>query len=102
MLDNARRINDRKRAYRFIKTEICKGVSGVPLDPTDTVLADVVGGTFGLKGALLGLREGMLDPSAKLVSAFKDLMGTQIPASTINSYLTVPFKPIREDRGYSP
>ena len=99
MLDNAQRINDRKRAYRFIRTEICKRVSGIPLDPTDTVLADVLGGTFGLKGALLGLREGTLDPSSKLVNAFKDSMQPLMSESTIDSYLVDPFKTIREDRG---
>jgi hypothetical protein len=92
MLDNAQRINDRKRAYRFIKREICNRVPRVPLDPTDTVLADVLGGTFGLKDALHGLREGMFDPSPKLVNAFKDLMKPLMQESTIDSYLVDPFR----------
>jgi hypothetical protein len=87
------RIGDRKKAYGYIRAVVINRVNFVRSSPivSDVDLADVLGGTFGLKDDLKSLREGKSDPSQRLIKAFKDLVGPIVHEDEIDSYLVTPF-----------
>lgn len=89
-MENASHIAKRKAAYKYIKDV----VNRIPQPSVDeiTELADVLGGTFGLKDDLRALREGILDLTEQLVKAFKDFVGPTVPEFDIVSNLIEPFK----------
>ena len=84
-------VESRKAAYAWVKK-----LFGIPEPVQDeiTVLADALGGQFGLKDNLSGLRDGTLNPSAQLIDALKNksMIGKQIPQKDIEVNLIVPFK----------
>lgn len=90
-MENEIRIKRRRVAYEYIKHV----VNRIPQPSVDeiTELADVLGGTFGLKDDLRGLREGRLDPTARLVKVFKDFVGPIVADFEISAELIEPFKP---------
>ncbi len=88
---NEERINKRKEAYRYIKRTI-----GVRVDSPAgevTKLADRISGEFGIKDDLKRLREGISDPSERLIKAFKfkSFEGELLPESEIDAFLVDPF-----------
>lgn len=85
------REENRKRAYDFIRRETEANIPGVSPNSSDTVLADKLGGTFGLKDDLISLKEGKSDPSPRLIKAFKELMGPLILETQIDNILVKPF-----------
>lgn len=89
METNKVRISNRKKAYDYIKKAVNSKIRSVT---SDTDLADVLGGQFGLKDSLKSLREGKSDPSPRLIVAFKELFGPTISKGEVNSYLVEPFK----------
>lgn len=84
-------VESRKAAYGWIKK-----LFGIPESVQDeiTELADALGGQFGLKDNLRGLRDGTSNPSPQLIDALKNksMIGKQIPQEAIEASLIVPFK----------
>lgn len=90
-MENEMRIEKRRAAYKYIK-DVANRIPQPSVDEI-TELADVLGGKFGLKDALRGLREGTLDPTEQLVKAFKDFVGPTVSGFEISANLIEPFKP---------
>ena len=90
-MENTSHIAKRKAAYRYIKCV----VNRIPQPSVDeiTELADVLGGVYGLKDALKGLREEILDPTDQLIKALSDFVGPTVSDSEISAKLIDPFKP---------
>lgn len=90
-MQERKRVKSRKAAYRWIKS-----LFGIPESVQDeiTVLADALGGQFGLKDNLRALRDGIADPSPQLIDALKNksMIGPQIPQKDIEANLLDPFK----------
>ena len=88
---NEERINKRKEAYRYIKRTI--GVKADSPEDEVTRLADRISGEFGIKDDLKQLREGISDPSERLIKAFKckTFIGRWLPESATDAYLVDPF-----------
>ena len=84
-------VDRRKAAYGWLKS-----LFGIPESVQDevTALADALGGQFGLKDSLRGLRDGTSNPSSQLIAALKEksMIGEQIPQETIEANLIDPFK----------
>jgi len=93
MEPNEVRIRNRERAYKYIRTVVNNRVS--PSKDisiiSDTDLADVLDGIFGLKDDLRLLRAGKSDPSRRLIEAFRNFVGPTVPEFEIDSYLVTPF-----------
>ncbi len=88
---NEERINKRKKAYGLIKRTI--GVKADSPEDEVTKLADRISGKFGIKDDLRELREGISDPSERLIKAFKyeSFIGKWLAESEINAFLIDPF-----------
>lgn len=90
-MQERKRVESRKAAYGWIKS-----LFGIPESVQDeiTVLADALGGQFGLKDNLRALRDGTSDPSSQLIDALKNksMIGKQIPQEAIEANLLDPFK----------
>jgi hypothetical protein len=88
---NEGRINKRKKAYGLIKRTI--GVKADSPEDEVTRLADRISGELGIKNDLKQLREGISDPSERLIKAFrfKSFIGGLLPESEIDAYLVDPF-----------
>jgi hypothetical protein len=88
---NEGRINKRKKAYGLIKRTI--GVKADSPEDEVTRLADRISGELGIKNDLKQLREGISDPSERLIKAFrfKSFAGGLLPESEIDAYLVDPF-----------
>ncbi len=86
---NEERINKRKKAYELIKRTI--GVKADSPEDEVTRLADRISGEFGIKDDLKQLREGISDPSERLIKAFKckSFIGKWLPESEIDALLTL-------------
>lgn len=81
----------RKDAYAYIKSMILSR-RHVPANAPDVQLADALGGTIELTDSLRLLKEGIHNPTKRLVEAFKREFKSEIPESTIDSHLVDPFK----------
>ncbi len=81
-----KRKRQRKRAYHYI-VEATKG-TGVPLIDSDERLADVFDISL---DEIKSLKEGLSDPSTKLVHEFKKWHGLMIYEHEVDSYLVTPF-----------
>jgi len=92
MEGNRERIKNRKKAYQYMRKGV--GVKGKSPEDEVTKLADAISGEFGLKNDLKRLREGISDPTEKLIKAFKfkSFVGGLIPESEIDFHLVNPFK----------
>ena len=88
---NKERINKRKKAYRYIKRTI--GVKADSPEDEVTKLANRISGEFGIKDDLKQIREGISDPSERLIKAFKykTFIGRWLAGSEIDAYLVDPF-----------
>ncbi len=88
---NEERINKRKKAYGYIKRTF--GVKADSPEDEVTRLADRISGEFGIKDDLKQLREGISDPSERLIKAFrfKSFIGGLLPESEIDAFLIDPF-----------
>ena len=82
----------RKEAYKYIKNTLHQPPWHIPLDIPDAQLADVLGGTIELTDSLRLLREGKHNPTNRLVTAFKNLVGDFEAEAEIDSHLITPFK----------
>jgi len=81
------RHESRKRAYDYIVGQAKKVDWDPPID-SDERLADV----FDIPiSDLNSLKEGMCDPSQKLIAEFKKLFGPNIHQGDVDSYLITPF-----------
>lgn len=93
---NRNLVENRKLAFVWLKK-----IFGIPESLADeiTALADALGGQFGLKDALRGLRDGTLNPTEQLIDAVKNksFIGDFIPEADIQANLINPFKP--EEQG---
>lgn len=89
-MNNNAIIEKRKSAYRYIRDVVDR----VPKSSPDeiTALANVLGGKFGLKEALKGLRDGTQDPTVQLINAIKDFLGPTVSDSEISAVMINPFK----------
>ena len=77
----------RKKAYHYIVEQVKKVNWATPID-SDERLADV----FHIPiSDLNSLKEGLSDPSPKLVVAFKELFGPIIHEDEVDSRLVTPF-----------
>jgi len=81
----------RKQAYEYIKNTLHQPPWHIPLNISDTQLADKLGGTIALADSLRLLREGKHNPTNRLIIAFKNLVGEFKTESEINSHLIDPF-----------
>ena len=84
--------NDRQRAYEFIKREIVS-LKGSIRQGVDEIVAlqAALGGKLELGDVLRGLKDGILDPTPKLIEAFKSLVGPKVDESQIYDVLIRPF-----------
>ncbi len=77
----------RKRAYDYIVRQAKKVNWDPPID-SDERLADV----FDIPiSELNSLKQGLSDPSPKLVAEFKKLFGPTVHEGEVDSYLITPF-----------
>lgn len=82
--------DSRKRAYYYILEQARKVNWDLPIDSGER-LADV----FDIPiSELNSLKEGLSDPSPKLIAEFKKLLGPTIHEDEVDSYLVTPFLPI--------
>lgn len=81
------RYESRKRAYHYV-IEQAKKVNWDPPINSDERLADVFDISL---DELKSLKEGLSDPSPKLVVEFRKLFGPVINEAEIDSYLVTPF-----------
>lgn len=79
-------VDDRKRAYQYL-VEQAKRINWSPLIDSDKRLADVLDVPI---SELTSLKEGLSNPSDKLVTGFKKLVCTQVSESEVDLYLTKP------------
>ena len=77
----------RKRAYQYIVEQAKKVNWDPPIDSGER-LADVFDVPI---SELNSLKEGLSDPSPKLIAEFKKLFGTTIHEDEVDSYLIIPF-----------
>jgi len=84
----------RKRAYVYIREMALKAiiVGRTPIEDDVADTADILGGTFGLKDNLRGLKNGDENPSEQVVTAFKTLMGPTIVPDETDRFLVRPFE----------
>ena len=89
---NEERIKKRKKAYGYIKRKIGVKKADSPEDEV-TKLADRISGEFSLKDDLRELREGMSDPSERLIKAFKykSFIGRWLAEREVDAFLIDPF-----------
>lgn len=81
------RHESRKRAYHYIVGQAKKVNWDPPID-SDERLAEVLDIPI---SDLNSLKEGLCDPSQKLIAAFKKLFGSTIHEDEVDSYLVTPF-----------
>ena len=82
----------RQEAYKFIKREIESLRSKIPEGPNEIVqLNNALRGTEELVDILKGLKDGTLDPTEGLITAFKDFVGPLVSEDQIDAYLIKPF-----------
>lgn len=93
MVDAKDLVAERKEAYKFIKRTLQLPPWRLPLDASDTELADLIMGDAKAEyvSALSSLREGESNPTEELVRCFKNLCNGVIAESEINQYLVDPF-----------
>jgi len=77
----------RKRAYAYIVGQ-AKKVNWDPAIDSDERLADVLDIPI---SELNSLKQGLSDPSPKLVAEFKKLVGPTVHEGEVDSYLVTPF-----------
>lgn len=87
-------VSKRKEAYDFIKNALKNPPWHLPLNISDSQLAEYIMGDAKAEyiATLSSLREGKNNPTKKLVECFKNLCEGIIAESEINQYLVDPFK----------
>ena len=85
MIDEATK---RKRAYQYVVEQAKRLMWSPPID-SDKRLAETLDIPI---DELDSLKEGMSDPSAKLVTAFKSLVSPMVSETEVDSYLVKPFE----------
>ncbi len=92
-MGNASLVGKRKAAFRYLKV-----INGIPESSIDEItdLADALGDTYGLKHDLIGLRDGTINPTERLIDAFRDTWlvgkGGTISEADIQANLIKPFE----------
>ena len=84
--------NDRQRAYEFIKREIVSLLGPIEQDVDEmAALHAAFDCKLEIGDMLRGLKDGILDPTPKLIEAFKSLVGPKVNESQIDDFLIRPF-----------
>ena len=80
--------DNRKRAYSYMVGVVRNWVNWVPPIDSDEKLAEALDVPV---NDLTSLKEGLSNPSEKLVAAFKKLVCPLVSESEVDSYLVTPF-----------